>query len=342
MLSESRDQESLPAVSIVIPTYNSGLVLERCLESIRLQDYPLERQEVIVVDGGSVDDTEAIAQSYGARIIFNPLQTGEAGKAAGVKEARNEIVALIDSDNVLPDRNWLRQMVHSFSDPEIVAAEPLEFTYRPGDGYITRYCALMGMNDPLCFFLGNYDRYCTLSGRWSDLDLLTEDRPGYVRLTVKPPHIPTIGANGFLVRREFLTQVGDYLFDVDILLDLVGQGKNTVAKVKIGIVHIFCEDWPSFVRKQRRRVKDYFYFNLMNLRKYPWEKANKAKLLKFVFCCLTVIPLLMQTTSGYLKKRDRAWLFHPFACWITLGVYGWEYLAGLCRREMMLRKQWQQ
>ena len=151
-LSESRSGENLPAISIVIPTYNSGRVLKQCLESIRQQDYPLDRQEIIVADAGSLDDTEAIAQSYGARIIFNPLQTGEAGKAAGVREAKNEIVALIDSDNVLPDRNWLRQMVHPFSDPEIVAAEPLEYTHRPADGYITRYCALMGMNDPLCFF----------------------------------------------------------------------------------------------------------------------------------------------------------------------------------------------
>ncbi len=38
------------------------------------------------------------------------LKTGEAGKAAGVKHARNEIIALIDPDNILPSRDWLSRM----------------------------------------------------------------------------------------------------------------------------------------------------------------------------------------------------------------------------------------
>lgn len=43
-------------------------------------------------------------------IFPNPLRTGEAGKAIGVKEAKNEIIALIDSDNLLPQRDWLLKM----------------------------------------------------------------------------------------------------------------------------------------------------------------------------------------------------------------------------------------
>ncbi len=38
------------------------------------------------------------------------LKTGDAGKAAGVKHAKNEIIALIDSDNILPSRDWLSRM----------------------------------------------------------------------------------------------------------------------------------------------------------------------------------------------------------------------------------------
>ncbi|MBI4743983.1 MAG: glycosyltransferase [Actinobacteria bacterium] len=83
-------------------------------------------------------------------IVPNNLKTGEAGKAVGVKAAKNEIIALIDSDNILPCDDWLKRMVEPFEDKEIIASEPIKYTYRKEDSFITRYCALMGMNDPLC------------------------------------------------------------------------------------------------------------------------------------------------------------------------------------------------
>jgi len=146
-----------PSVSVVVPTYNSAKTLGDCLESIKNQDYQGE-VEIIIADGGSTDSTLEIARKYTDKIYPNPLKTGEAGKAAGVKHAKNEIIALIDSDNILPSRDWLSRMIEPFQDREIAGTEPLYYTYRKEDGYITRYCAMLGMNDPLCLFLGNYDR----------------------------------------------------------------------------------------------------------------------------------------------------------------------------------------
>lgn len=68
-------------------------------------------------------------------MVPNPLKTGEAGKAAGLKHAKNDIIAFIDSDNILPDKDWLKRMVEPFDDPEIIASEPIEYTYRASDGY---------------------------------------------------------------------------------------------------------------------------------------------------------------------------------------------------------------
>jgi len=67
-----------------------------------------------------------------------------------VKHAKNEIIALIDSDNILPSGDWLSRMIEPFQDREIAGTEPLDYTYRKEDGYTTRYCAMLGMNDPLC------------------------------------------------------------------------------------------------------------------------------------------------------------------------------------------------
>jgi glycosyltransferase involved in cell wall biosynthesis len=153
-----------PGISIVIPTYNSARALTLCLDSIAEQEYAGET-EIIIADGGSTDATLEIARRYTDKIYPNPLKTGEAGKAVGVKHASGEIIALIDSDNILPERDWLSRMMVPFSDHEITGAEPLYYTYRNQDGYITRYCSMMEMNDLLCLFTGNYDRMNIIMGR---------------------------------------------------------------------------------------------------------------------------------------------------------------------------------
>jgi hypothetical protein len=81
-----------------------------------------------------------IAKKFGVdRILYNPLRTGEAGKAVGVDAAKNEIILLQDSDNILNDREWLRKMVKPFEDLGIVGAEPFYYTHREKDSLITRY-----------------------------------------------------------------------------------------------------------------------------------------------------------------------------------------------------------
>ncbi|MCL5951628.1 MAG: glycosyltransferase family 2 protein [Chloroflexi bacterium] len=335
----------MKSVSILIPTLNAGRVLEACLASIAQQDYDPDRVEIVVADGGSTDQTLTIARRYTDRIYPNPRQTGEAGKAVALQHASGEIAAFIDSDNILPQRDWLARMVAPFDDAEIVAAEPIEYTYRRQDGYITRYCALMGMNDPLCLFLGNYDRYCTLTGKWTGMPVAVEDKGTFLKVTLEGARLPTIGANGFLVRRSALDgcSVRDYVFDIDVVYELLQQGQCKFAKVKTGIVHVFSGSAGTFVRKQRRRIKDYLFFSRSRLRKYPWKSTAKGRLAKFVLYGATVVPLWIQSLIGFTRKPDWAWAFHPFACWITLFVYGAETIRGtLPGAQLQSREHWGQ
>lgn len=331
-----------PLVSITIPTYNSEKVLPLCLESVKNQDYPKDKIEIIIADGGSTDNTLEIAKKYTNKIFHNPLRTGEAGKAVGVKEARNEIIALIDSDNILPTKDWLKKMVEPFEDLEIVGTEPLYYTHRKQDGYITRYCALLGMNDPLCLFLGNYDRYCYITNKWTELEVKEEDNGNYLKIELNEKQLPTIGANGFLVRRELLEKcsVDEYLFDIDVVYELVNQGHDKFAKVKIGIIHLFSGSIFTFIRKQRRRIKDYAYYKKLNLRKYPWSSLSKLKLLKFIAYTILMLPLLIQILKGSLRKKDKAWLFHIIACWITLAVYTYGTIQNLFEVRPEDRSKW--
>jgi len=335
-----------PSISIVIPVYNSESCLGLCLDAIRRQDYPLKQIEIIIIDAGSTDATLEIARKYQVdKILVNPLRTGEAGKSVGVKNAHNELIALIDSDNIIEDSDWLNRMVEPFQDTEIAGSEPWLYTYRPQDPLITRYCALLGMNDPLCYYLGNYDRISGISNKWTGLELPTEDKGGFLKVSMKHTDIyPTIGANGFVIRRDLIlkTHYEPYLFDIDLVSELVPMGYTEYAKVKVGILHLYAKNLKDFARKQKRRVKDYLYYRGRQERFYPWDKIPQTRLLRFVLSTVLIIPILIDLLKGYRRIPDKAWWFHLPACFTTLFVYGTGRIMALFPSEnrIMDRGDW--
>jgi glycosyltransferase involved in cell wall biosynthesis len=317
-------------VDFVIPTLNSGRTLRACLEAIGRQGYPRDAFRVIVADGGSTDCTVAVAESFDrVTVVPNALKTGEAGKAAGIAESSGDLIALVDSDNLLEDPRWMERMLAPFDDPEIVATEPLRYTRRDQDPPLTRYFAMLGMNDPLCLFLGNYDRECLVTGRWSGLDLVSEDRGDSLKLTLREDALPTIGANGFVFRRTLLDHVtwSPYFFDIDVVHQAVRAGFRHVAKVKCGIVHLYCSTLRDFARKQDRRVKDFLFFAAGRQRTYPWKQQNRMGILWFALATVTIVPLVVQIARGWRRQPDPAWFYHVPVCWITLWVYGRNVIA---------------
>lgn len=336
-----------PKVSILIPTLNSESVLGKCLESISIQDYPKDKIEIIVSDGGSVDKTLEIAQKYNAIVVKNKLKTAEAGKRVALDNSTGEFCALIDSDNILPSDKWLKEMIEPLlKNSEAVGSEPWKYTWRKNDGFVTRYCALIGMNDPLVHFLGNYDRFNLLTGKWTEVSHEEKDMGDYLLVNFDKRGIPTIGANGTVFRKDFLKNniEGGYLFDIDILSSFVQKnGRVSFIKVKNGIIHTFCEsDIGKFAKKQRRRVRDFLFHRSVGDRKYDWGNSNSLGVLKFVLSCLFIFPLFFQAFKGYFKKKDFAWFFHPLACWITLWEYGWGYIFGLFNKAEISREGWGQ
>ena len=334
-------------LSVVIPTLNSEKTLAECLAAIRAQSLPPNAYEIVIADAGSSDRTLDIAREYSVDTITgNPLKTGEAGKTAGIKASRGDVIALIDSDNILPDSGWLERMLKPFAEGDIAASEPLEYTCRKKDPALTRYFALLGMNDPVCLFTGNYDRVCAVTGKWTELPVAQEDKGDYLKLKLGRSALPTIGANGFLLRRSLLDGVKwePYLFDIDILYDrIVKDGSVTVAKVKTGIVHLYCARLGDFMRKRRRRIRDFLYFAQAKERSYPWSMQRKSGIVMFCLATVLLLPLVWQMLKGAFRRPDRAWLYHVPVCWITLWTYGLGTLSKLLGRKQapVDRSSWQ-
>ncbi|MFQ5454577.1 MAG: glycosyltransferase [Nitrospirota bacterium] len=112
--------ENYPFISIIIPVKNEERFMEYCLQSIKAQNYPEDRYEIIISDGLSDDSTPAIAENMGAIVITNHKQTVSPGRNIGFEYARGDIIAFTDADCVM-DRDWLRNCVKYFNRDDKVA-----------------------------------------------------------------------------------------------------------------------------------------------------------------------------------------------------------------------------
>jgi hypothetical protein len=218
---------ALPTVSVVIATLNAERDLEACLAAVAAQDYPADRVQLVVGDAGSTDRTLEIVARHGGVVVPNPRRTAEAGKAAALTAATGELVLLLDSDNIVIGTDWLRRMAAPFvADPDVMGCEPARFHYDPDDNVVNRWHALLGAADPLTIYTGNYARDCVLTGTWTDLPHRSVAHDGWERIVLDPRAVPVLGANGFVMRRRAyeLVPVGDYLFDLDHVHELVARG----------------------------------------------------------------------------------------------------------------------
>ncbi len=100
-------------LSVVTPTYNRQLVLEKCLQALENQQFsdksPVTGYEIVVVDDGSTDGTVAWLQSNPATFPHVRLvQQAHAGIAAarnlGVESAKGDIIVFVDSDLMVTER----------------------------------------------------------------------------------------------------------------------------------------------------------------------------------------------------------------------------------------------
>ena len=89
-------------VSVIIPVYNSEKYIEQTIDSVLNQTY--KNIEIIVINDGSIDNTEKILESYVNKnqIIYIKKENGgpAAARNLGIKQAQGEYVAFLDSDDI--------------------------------------------------------------------------------------------------------------------------------------------------------------------------------------------------------------------------------------------------
>jgi glycosyltransferase involved in cell wall biosynthesis len=128
---------TIPLLSVVIPTWNRARLVCEAVESALGQR--IGQVEVIVVDDGSTDDTATIlTRNFGSRIYLLRLPSRRgvgAARNAGVRMARGELLAFLDSDDVwLPGKlEAERRVFERLPDAEVVVSDSLTFVEGQAD-----------------------------------------------------------------------------------------------------------------------------------------------------------------------------------------------------------------
>lgn len=317
--------EKWPSVTFVTCTLNSGKILKECLSSIEKLDYPKKLVEKIIVDGGSKDDTLKIAKEFKCKIVNENTGKPEAATAIGYQKAKNELIVNFPSDNIIPNKNWLKKMVKPFiKHKEIVGAETCYYEYKKNDTSLNRYFSLFGA-DTLPYYLDKRDRLSYFAkGAWRDSNV--RDLGEYYIVEFSERNTPPIGANGFIIRNKFAKSIAKEplsFFHIDSCLDLINKGHNKFAFVKIGIWHKTGENFVNYVKKRIRYGT--IYLGDKTKRRYHVVdlKYDKLRLFLFVLYTITFVEPLLRSTRGFIKIRDFAWFYNPVLCWVNVFIYAY-------------------
>jgi poly-beta-1,6 N-acetyl-D-glucosamine synthase len=191
-----------PLVSILVPSYNEGLTLYNCIDSLLRQTY--RNSEIVIINDGSTDNTleiaRKIAKKYAkVRVIDKPNGGKASALNAGITQANGEIVVSIDADSMFM-RNTVEQLVLSFHDPKVAAVG--------GNVKVANRGNVLARQQALEYITG-----------------LTLQRSAFSHLGCMQVISGAIGA----FRRDALLAVGGYAYDtivedMDVTIELANHG----------------------------------------------------------------------------------------------------------------------
>ena len=106
-------------VSVIVPVRNEARGVEPALRMLLGQEFPPDRFEVIVADGGSTDETVPIVRRLqgefpNLRLVFNPGRLSSSGRNTALRHATKDVAVIVDGHCTVPDRHYLRHLAEAF------------------------------------------------------------------------------------------------------------------------------------------------------------------------------------------------------------------------------------
>ncbi len=127
-----------PRVTIIVPAYQAEETIEKCIESLLLQDYAGHKLEIIVVDNNSSDNTAQLVKKYPVKYLLEERQGACFARNKGLQNATGELIAFTDSD-CFAEKDWISRLVVPFLKDEKIGGVGGHLAPYPTDNIVERY-----------------------------------------------------------------------------------------------------------------------------------------------------------------------------------------------------------
>ena len=310
----------LPKITFSLPTYNAAADLPRCLSSIRRQDYPEDKIEIIIADGGSEDNTVEIAKRFGVQIYHNERRLADYGAKIIAKNATGALFVIFAADNELGSDDWAQRVATIFTEHKDLAAIWGRIVSGKDDPAINKYYALI-QNDPFAFFMNrNMKGYLKkasveeIMGEKCYIFDVEKDRP------------LVWGANGLtydfrLVKNIILRD--EFIADNDVFQIMIENGHNRVAYMpSLETVHHTVDSLGEWMTKLKRNFTKHL-LDEMEARNLNWVFVKNFKLRLVLWLIYSLVPIFSFADAAYkaIKDRNLYWMYHPLAAFAQSAVY---------------------
>jgi glycosyltransferase involved in cell wall biosynthesis len=120
------------SVSVIIPTFNRGWIIKEAIDSVLTQDHT--EFELIVVDDGSIDNTDDVLDIYRNEIkVLSQKNKGvSAARNRGISEASGKFIAFLDSDDLWLPQKLSTQIEFFNQTPDALICQTEEVWIRKG------------------------------------------------------------------------------------------------------------------------------------------------------------------------------------------------------------------
>ena len=320
-----------PLVSIVIATFNSQLTLPKVLVSIKNQNYPKNKIEILIIDGVSQDSTLSIARKFKCKILNNPKRDQVYAKNLGYKKAKGKYLMFLDSDEVLSNKNSIRNKSNAMLlDSNLKAVTSSGYKTPPNFSSINSYINEFG--DPFSYFIYR----CSRDYKFFINETKTRYEREYENKNVvvfdfsKEKNIPFIELTSMgvlidlsYVKKELPEVLTNTPAHTHLFYLLTREGKYFGISKHDPIIHYSVSTFSKYLKKITSRIKSNIYSTNMGLAGYKGREeyysfwTNLKKIL-FIPYSLTLILPIYDSISLAISRKKSIYLLHLFLCLYTV------------------------